>query len=291
MKVYISGKMIEPFETSFPTAVTIESAADLQATAARSDYVMSAFRDGYTQKGQFKRSHTCIEDYIQSDCLYLDVDNDGDKLITLKDFARRFGMVEHYITTSKSHGKEKHGRIADRFHVLFPLETPITDGKMMKTYLRLLHSHVGIKISDPACVDVARKFFGNPTNESFHEEGHFFIDTILRPKYLDFLEKNVQKETLYIPPPSSMMEAIKQSYLESVDKAYRMGWFDGYRSWITIGMALKQAGYPLDAWLSVCHTKTDRDLARTKWDTFHPDEIAGIKFIRDIHAKLWARPI
>ena len=80
---------------------------------------------------EFKNNYRGKQNFLRSDVLIFDVDNDGldhnywdnqDHWLTIAKFEQIFADYEWLIATSFSHQKEKNGRSArDRFHVFMPL--------------------------------------------------------------------------------------------------------------------------------------------------------------------------
>lgn len=289
MKLYISGGLLNAKESSYPYECEIETAEDLRLIAAGTDYCMAKFKDGYTDKGVFTIGHRAARDFIQSDVLYADIDNKvctATSQYSIEMFKKQFEAFSYFITTSKSHQKGKEGDPpVDRYHVFFPLEYPVEDKFMMKGYLRALHKHVfKMDVIDPSCIDVARKFFGNPNNESWFHEGKSIHQIIHDYWKRDELQKvSEKKETT----PITMTDPMRNLIIASLDKAYALGWFDDYNHWVNLGIALKQAGYEVGIWLRYCHTSKDVELAERKWETFQPDgSLNGMQYLYSIHAKL-----
>lgn len=289
MMLYISGGMQDAKESSFPYACEILTAEDLRLIAAGSDYCMAEFADGYTDKGVFKTSHRAARDFIKSDVLYADIDNKGctaNNQYSIEKFKKQFEQFSYFITTSKSHQKGKDGDPPlDRFHVFFPLEHAIEDKNKMKGYLRALHKHAfKMETIDRACIDVARVFYGNPSNESWYHDGksiHSVIDANWKAdEKANIAEKNDGQVIVITDPMRNLI-------IGSLDKAYTLGWFDEYSHWINLGIALKQAGFNLRVWLRYCHTLKDVEMAERKWETFHPDgSLNGMQYLYQIHSKL-----
>lgn len=294
MKIYLSNKLLDQYETSFPFCHEIKSARELQEIAARSDYCMAEFMDGYTQNGCFKKNHRARIDFLKSDVLYGDIDNDGCSLtnqFSIQDFENKFASYEYYITTSKSHHKQKGDKPPlDRYHVLFPLESEVANRELHKEYLRILHKKLfGLNTIDKNCIDVARMFYGNPNNETYYHFGKSIQSEIKRYYEIenrDKPEEQVSEKCIKVSEP------IKRIIIPSLDEAYRLGWFDDYGHWINLGIALKEADYDVSVWLRYCHTEEDVELAEKKWDTFHPDgSLNGMKYLYQIHQKLNFRKI
>jgi len=126
--------------------------------------------------GRFTNDTRKKAHFITADCIFLDVDND-DKMspeewddpamwMTIAKFSKAFADVEHIISTSKSHLKEKEGREPRaRFHVYFPLNHSLSSVKDYELHIQLLVRLFtrtdGISFFDTAAVDCARFFFGN----------------------------------------------------------------------------------------------------------------------------------
>lgn len=293
--LYISGAMQDKYKTSFPFSCEILDAEDLRLIAAGTDYCMAEFRNGFTSRGEYRRSHCAAEDFVQSDVLYADIDNDGcieATQFTIEAFDNIFHEYEYFLTTSKSHRKQKDEKPPlDRFHVFFPLDQPVTDRETMKGYLQSLHKHFfGMKVMDSSCIDVARKFYGNPSNEAKHNAGksiQAIIDQLWRRDQIEAQKVSEFIRGKSISPANSITDPMRQLIIPSLDKAYKLGWFDEYRSWINLAMALKQAGYKIDVWHRYCHTSDDIELAEKKWETLSPDgSLNGMQYLYAIHQKL-----
>jgi hypothetical protein len=81
---------------------------------------------------------------------------DFDSEVTLNDAFQMFYEYRHIIGTTKSHGIEKNGVIADRFRVIFQLSDVIHDGKFFAYLCKTLARQHG---SDLAACDAGRLFF------------------------------------------------------------------------------------------------------------------------------------
>jgi len=112
--------------------------------AAKGDWSPCVFLDGMRGTANF----------LNSAFLYGDID-DG---INISEFMEIFGGYKFIILTSRNHQKEKHGIIADRFHVLFPREIPYINAKDLQNDLKAMVTEYSF--FDPAVTDAARFFFG-----------------------------------------------------------------------------------------------------------------------------------
>jgi len=149
--LYASDRRGDKYNTHYPDKRTITSAADL-AEAAKYDHVFAEYRGG----------HRALADFIRSDCLPFDCDNDHSDIEnewkTPADVEKAFPGVPFYAVYSRHHMKRKGARSArPRFHVIFPIE-PCTDGD---DYRRLKESVIAFfPFFDTGAKDAVRFFFG-----------------------------------------------------------------------------------------------------------------------------------
>lgn len=124
------------------------------------NYSTGIFKDNYRNKANF----------VEAECIALDVDNDGPSdFYTIEDAAKVFKDYKHIIMPSKSHQKEKNGKIADRFRIILFLNDTITDSKdFTATWLDLLKFYPG---ADRACKDASRFYYPSPQSYSVNENG------------------------------------------------------------------------------------------------------------------------
>lgn len=124
----------------------------------------------------------------QCNIIMLDFD-DG---MSIDELMPNFDNITYLVATTKSHQKEKNGLICDRFRLIFPLQKcfdiTIDEYKIM---MNLLINRYG---SDRACKDIARFYYGNPTSETYINQGKEFFDWEGVLKQALFLEKHKQKE-------------------------------------------------------------------------------------------------
>ena len=150
--------------TSYPHRRKITNLQNFQK-ATNFDHTVSRFTDDERSKTNF----------LSADCIFLDVDNDSKlnvedwnepKLwMTVAKFHEHFSEVEHIITPSKSHRKQKGARASrDRFHIYFPLSHQLTSIQEYEEHIGLLVKLFtrpdGISWFDTNAVDCARFFYG-----------------------------------------------------------------------------------------------------------------------------------
>lgn len=156
--VYTANCRDNTFNTIYPNQRVITSVADMKA-AACFDQVFA----------EYKGHHRAITDFVRSDCLPFDCDNDHSENLedwkTAADVEQAFPGVPFYLIYSRHHMKQKDKYSPrPRFHIIFPIE-PTTDSKQ---YRELKESVIAFfPYFDTNAKDAARFFFGveNPTVE------------------------------------------------------------------------------------------------------------------------------
>ena len=149
--LYTANCRGKAYNTHYPNKHVISSVEDLREAVCY-DQVFA----------EYKNSHRSIDDFICSDCLPFDCDNDHSEneadWKTPVDVAEAFTDVPFYVIYSRHHMKEK-GKYGPRprFHVIFPID-PVTSG----ADYRLLKESVieYVPYFDTGAKDAARFFFG-----------------------------------------------------------------------------------------------------------------------------------
>jgi len=118
------------------------------------NYVWSPiqWKNGIRKEGHFIQAKFCVLDFdgeLSLDSAVNDV----------------FVDCSYLIGTTKSHGINKGGHVADRFRVIIPFAEVITD---IFSYKATMRKYVNLFGSDEACVDGARYFF--PCKKILHEQ-------------------------------------------------------------------------------------------------------------------------
>lgn len=142
----------------YPTKRVITSAEEMKE-AAQYDQVFAEYRNN-------RRS---VDNFICSDCLPFDCDNDHSDLDsdwkTAADVEAAFPDVPFFLVYSRHHMKWKEKRSPrPRFHVIFPIDPVTEEG----SYSQLKKSvYAFFPYFDPKALDSARFFFGikNPVVE------------------------------------------------------------------------------------------------------------------------------
>lgn len=148
------------YNTIYPIKRTVSSVDELREAACY-DQVFA----------EYKKCHRSIDDFVRSDCLPFDCDNDHSEneadWKTPADVEVAFPGVPFYVIYSRHHLKAK-GKYSPRprFHVIFPID-PITNGA---DYRALKESVMAFfPYFDTGAKDAARFFFGveNPVVELY----------------------------------------------------------------------------------------------------------------------------
>ncbi len=149
--IYTANCRDNRLNTRYPNKHIVTSAEELKEIACF-DQVFAEYRNYHRSK----------EDFISSDCLPFDCDNDHSEdpedWKTPKDVENAFPGVPFYVIYSRHHMKKKSQYSPrPRFHVIFPI-TPVTDAE---EYRQLKESVVAFfPYFDTNAKDSARFFFG-----------------------------------------------------------------------------------------------------------------------------------
>ena len=155
---------------SYPVKAVVSSAEELQK-AVRADHVCASYKNNY--RG--------IDNFLSSDCLVMDIDNDHSEnpkdWITSERIASLFEDVDYALATSRSHKLSKDGKAArPKFHIYFPIET-CTDAKYytdMKVAIQKKFSFF-----DGNALDAARFLFGAESQKCVWHEGWMLVSDLV----------------------------------------------------------------------------------------------------------------
>lgn len=190
-KIYKSNTIGNQKNVYYKTMVEVSDEASLLSAIDR-DYVCAEYKDGYRSDSNF----------ISSNCLPVDVDNDttddSTKWLTPEKLKALFPGVTFAIHYSRNHMKDKayadkNGEVSKvvtarpRFHAFFEIDT-ITDAaayKNLKNYLSTNYPYF-----DTNALDAGRFFFGTTSPKV-----EFYKGTINLSQFLDEEEfdKNIDK--------------------------------------------------------------------------------------------------
>ena len=180
--LYHNGQVENHTNTIFDNVCEINNIDDF-TSMIHFDHMVSKCVDNKRKK----------ENFVEANCLFFDIDNDGDPKSEWDDFNTHatidtinkvFGDYEYLLTYSRSHQKDKGDRAArNKYHLYFPLGTVIKDATNYEDSVKLVMSSFtrpdGVEYFDPACKETSRLFYGPKTLEGiFHNPGKSLIDYI-----------------------------------------------------------------------------------------------------------------
>lgn len=255
MNLYFSNTYQQPQNSSYPRKVEIFNKEQLREETSKHDFAFAKFKDGYTQKGEFRICHRKLENFIESDTVFADVDNDKNVHYTINNLLSDGSKWNMYILTSKSHTSDK-----NRFHVIFPLGVNIYDVNQHRKLLEALHKTIFKgSIVDSNCLESSRYFNAFIGTEVYHTEGDYIYSYLL---------ENKQEEKKYTARKEpEINNALKMSIILGLKKAADRGDFAEYNTWIAVGWTLKKYNFSEDEFVYISDQNSEK-LARDKWKSF-----------------------
>ena len=174
--IYSADVTGNPGNCSYPHKHVILDEASLKSAISH-DYVCAEYRNSYRNG----------ENFIGSDCLPVDCDNDHSEnpadWMTPDDVMQAFPGVTFAIHFSRFHNREKNGKAArPKFHVLFPIEH-CTDAALYSDMKELVNSI--FPYFDTQVLDAARFFFGTATAEVALYPGRMNLTEFLNEDLFD----------------------------------------------------------------------------------------------------------
>ena len=156
-----------PGNCSYPRQVLVTCAGELRE-AVRTDHVCAIYRNDYR----------AIENFIRSDCLVMDIDNDHSEdpaqWLTEEKLEEIFEDIHYALTTSRHHMISKEGKAPrPKYHIYFPI-TLCTDADLYGKMKRALHRTY--PFFDRQARDAARFIYGSKCKEPVWHEGIMTID-------------------------------------------------------------------------------------------------------------------
>lgn len=141
--------------------------------------------------GKFKGNYRSKDNFISSDCIPIDCDNDHSDdekdWVTPFDVAMAFPDVCFYVSYSRNHMKNKGSKSArPRFHVYFPTEE-ITDADEYAKYKEKVHAD--FSYFDDNALDAARFIYGvSPAEVELYEGSSTVLDFLLDDSFANLGE-------------------------------------------------------------------------------------------------------
>ena len=166
---------------SYPNQMHVTCAKELQK-AVRADHVCAMYKENYRS----------IDNFISSDCIVMDIDNDHSEnpsdWITAEKIESLFEDVDYALTTSRHHMITKEGKTArPKYHIFFPI-VKCSDANAygaMKVSLQKKYPFF-----DDNALDAARFLFGAESDDIVWHEGWLTVDDLVEPEE-DFDEEDI----------------------------------------------------------------------------------------------------
>lgn len=125
-------------------------------------YSAGTFKDGYRNKDNYEKKQNLV---------IIDID-DGMKLETAKIM---FSNYKCFMATTKSHQKDKHGLVCDRFRIIFITDRTIKlDSETYGRFMANVYESLGVP-ADQSCKDSSRFYYG-AEGEYWYSEGDKLLE-------------------------------------------------------------------------------------------------------------------
>lgn len=167
MSFYFADCVGKAANCSYPNSAVVDDATKMEEVVAH-DHVCASYKNNYRS----------IDNFIQSDVIPMDIDNDHSEdireWITAEKMEELFGSLEYVLVPSRHHMLEKDGKSArPRYHVYFPI-TVCTDADV----------YAGMKVAiqkaypffDDNALDAARFLYGADADTIIWNDGWMNID-------------------------------------------------------------------------------------------------------------------
>lgn len=212
--IYSADVMGNPKNCLYPHKQVILNEEIFKAAVCH-DYVCAEYKNSY-RNGQ---------NFIGSDCLPFDCDNDHSEnpkdWITPKDIRKAFPNVTFAVHFSRFNNKEKNGKPArPKFHILFPIEY-VSNASLYSNMKKKVNSI--FPYFDTQAMDAARFLFGTPSAEVALYMGNINLTEYLNE--LDFAEYDKETENIGQGKRNNTMSRIAGKLIKrygNTDKAYNI---------------------------------------------------------------------
>lgn len=159
----------------------------LASITSKFNYSPSSYREGYRKQDNVINL---------GNTLMFDFDDGSISIDEMVGFLNDNGVTA-FLSTTKSHNKDKHGKVCERYRVIVPLSGKINlpvdkfgDFYMFVARVLQFSEHL-----DKVCRDSARFFFPNPAQEVYLIKTGYVLDTeILIKNFNLYMEKQQQEE-------------------------------------------------------------------------------------------------
>jgi energy-coupling factor transporter ATP-binding protein EcfA2 len=193
--------------------VKIETEEDARSLFCEYHYSNNIWENGQRSIANFKYADTFVVDYDDS--------------LTLDQAQERYSDYRYTIVTSKSHQIEKGGVISDRFHIIFPLESTITDAAYFSRAKHLPH----FEGADKKTFESSRYFYRSPIDatiivknegemldlkglvEEYEQMLHATLDTLKKKPFSEYPTTVIDEYCIETPIQYFEQRALKASDL------------------------------------------------------------------------------
>lgn len=194
---HLSQKFDEPngFYKDFKTA-DISDFTRISSCMSKFVWSPCIWKDGIRHQSNFIRADYCVLDF-----------DDGE--MSLSQAINTFCDMKCIIGTTKSHQKEKHGIVCDRFRVLLEWEEPITD---LRIYRFNMHNFMKNYPCDKKCKDGGRFFY--PCNDIVFYSKEGYVEAVNKrvpDRFEVYSDPNPVFQHLLIPP-SVFLKRLDRNY-------------------------------------------------------------------------------
>lgn len=168
--IYFSNCLEKEYNTTYKREIEINNLDDLKQAVSH-DYVSIRFKD-------YQRS---IDNFMESDCIIMDIDNDHSddpsSWIGPEKIGDVFPNVEYYVHFSRHHLITKGSKEARaKFHVLFPIKRCSNGEDYKAIKLKILRF---CKLFDRKAIDNGHFFYGTKEPQVMYFKGEQTIDDFL----------------------------------------------------------------------------------------------------------------
>jgi hypothetical protein len=226
--------------------------------------VTAQVKGGDTGKG-----HRSADDVIATSLMLIDIDNkttDGSRKLTVEEGYRTIGEIvcEDFYNKYGSgfYASPTHTIAHHKVRLLFRLEAALTDGSEINTLYKAL---IDICDADQSCKDPCRFFNGCVTHLKEIRENVLpeKIVKALVDEYKGPAIKHVARPEFDNIQRDQVLKLTREMFDTVPD-------VNGYKQWITVAMAMKDAGYTVDDFVAATAGGLSRpktvDDCHTAWD-------------------------
>ena len=264
--------------SNYPNRMVVLNCDQLALTVAK-DHVC----------GLFKNNHRSVDDFEKADAIVMDIDN-MDGALTYQDIVDEFKGIHFFICESKSCNKEKHGVVAYRCHMYFPLRREYTDATAISNLKqKVLNAY---SFFDKDAKDAARFIFGveKPVVKELNKDGYCIDELelttpeqdakykawqqsqqkqktfVVNTSNIDDVEVPVKTKSQFDPISSTEMRDML-SYIHLQEHDYTM--------WNEVGFGLHNNGYDFELfhdWSKSQSGYISREDCLQHWNSYTQDK-------------------